>query len=234
MLFYSIIIKTLVAYWSVTSLGVIMDGIFVYPGSIHRVSIYKLVPKRLKKHYDRKGVHIQQEWDKKGRKLQLWVKQGKAIYDWEEIREEIIVSNTPPQVGACKFRMPNLTSKVCNRWEPSGLVSRSAICCFELRWTGTISFRSTRSRTKKQSISTCFVLSWKTGLLAICFAASLSQNNGVGPTIVTSSSFNSQRTYIISLTAVAIARYSASAEERDTTDCFFDFQDIGAPPNRST
>ncbi|KAJ0600924.1 hypothetical protein HanRHA438_Chr03g0124281 [Helianthus annuus] len=30
-----------------------------------------------------------------------------------------------------------------------------------------------------------------------------------------------------------MTRYSASAEDRETIDCFFDFQDIGAPPKRS-
>lgn len=29
---------------------------------------------------------------------------------------------------------------------------------------------------------------------------------------------------------VAIARYSTFVDDRETTDCFFDFQDIGVPP----
>nr|GEW72849.1 cytochrome P450 71B34-like [Tanacetum cinerariifolium] len=43
-----------------------------------------------------------------------------------------------------------------------------------------------------------------------------------------------ERSHLIhntSLTAFAIARYSASTEDRDTTDCFLDFHEIGAPPN---
>jgi hypothetical protein len=31
--------------------------------------------------------------------------------------------------------------------------------------------------------------------------------------------------------ALAIERYSASAEERDTVGCFFVFQEIGDPPS---
>lgn len=37
---------------------------------------------------------------------------------------------------------------------------------------------------------------------------------------------------MISLVVVAMARYSASAEERDTTVCFFDLQEIGDDPRK--
>ncbi|KAJ0924720.1 hypothetical protein HanRHA438_Chr04g0151641 [Helianthus annuus] len=45
-------------------------------------------------------------------------------------------------------------------------------------------------------------------------------------------SLSNHRTHKISLTVDAMALYSASAEERETRDCFFDFQEIGAPPKR--
>ena len=44
-------------------------------------------------------------------------------------------------------------------------------------------------------------------------------------------SLSNHRSQRISLTVAAIALYSASAEERDTTDCFFVRQEMGAPPN---
>ncbi|KAD5961823.1 hypothetical protein E3N88_13296 [Mikania micrantha] len=47
-------------------------------------------------------------------------------------------------------------------------------------------------------------------------------------------SVRSHRIQRTSLTVMALERYSASAEERETTDCFFVYQEIGAPPRSST
>ena len=46
-------------------------------------------------------------------------------------------------------------------------------------------------------------------------------------------SLNNHLTQRTSLTIEAMDRYSASADERETTDCFFVFQEMGAPPKRS-
>lgn len=76
----------------------------------------------------------------------------------------------------------------------------------------------------------CLVCSWKIGLSAIWHADSLSHKRGVGSFICTSKFANSHQIQRISLTVVAIARYSTFVDDRETTDCFFDFQDIGVPP----
>ncbi|KAF5804110.1 hypothetical protein HanXRQr2_Chr05g0193371 [Helianthus annuus] len=67
----------------------------------------------------------------------------------------------------------------------------------------------------------------------MCLTAKLSQKSCVALFCSTFSSFRSHRSQRISLTVDAMARYSASAEERDTTVCFFDFHDTGDPPKRS-
>ncbi|XP_035834106.1 uncharacterized protein LOC110882178 [Helianthus annuus] len=48
-----------------------------------------------------------------------------------------------------------------------------------------------------------------------------------------SSSLRIHLSHKTSLTAEAIDRYSASAEKRETTDCFLVFQEIGAPPSNA-
>nr|GEX64061.1 zinc finger C2H2-type/integrase DNA-binding domain-containing protein [Tanacetum cinerariifolium] len=53
-----------------------------------------------------------------------------------------------------------------------------------------------------------------------------------GDDVSTHNSDRNQRTQRTSLTVEAMALYSASAEERDTTDCFLLFQEIGVPPNK--
>ncbi|GKE17595.1 hypothetical protein Tco_1425172, partial [Tanacetum coccineum] len=109
------------------------------------------------------------------------------LRDGEENQEEIIMqSNTPPQDGACRFRMPILSSKGSSCRDPKALVKRLAICIFVLMQRG-----------------------------PLCSA---------------SRPFRSHRIYKISLVVVAMARYSASAEDREITDCFLDFQETGAPP----
>ena len=68
---------------------------------------------------------------------------------------------TPPQVGAWRFRMPNLPSRRLNGGRPKALVNVSASCArvgtYEgWRWPWIISLR-----TKWQSTSMCFVHSWR-------------------------------------------------------------------------
>ncbi|MFS8011924.1 hypothetical protein Hanom_Chr14g01314711 [Helianthus anomalus] len=64
----------------------------------------------------------------------------------------------------------------------------------------------------------------------MCLTARLSQKIAVGFTWVVSRSLRSHLIQRTSLTVVAMALYSASADDRDTTDCFLDFQETGAPP----
>uniref|UniRef100_A0A7C9D5U8 Uncharacterized protein n=1 Tax=Opuntia streptacantha TaxID=393608 RepID=A0A7C9D5U8_OPUST len=78
----------------------------------------------------------------------------------------------------------------------------------------------------------CLVRSWNTGLEAMCRAAWLSQARGTGAKFVIPRSLNNVSNQTISQHVVAIARYSASAEERATTVCFLTFQDIGEWPSK--
>lgn len=56
---------------------------------------------------------------------------------------------------------------------------------------------------------------------------------GAGPVGTASESFKGYCSQITSLTVVAMAQYSTLIEERDTTNYFFVFLDMGAPPNIS-
>ena len=76
----------------------------------------------------------------------------------------------------------------------------------------------------------CLALLWKTGFLAICIAAWLSQCNGMGAFINTPSEASSDLIQISSLVTIALARYSTSAEDLDTVVCFFVFHGMGDPP----
>lgn len=89
---------------------------------------------------------------------------------------------------------------------------------------------SRRSRTKWQSISICLVRSWKTGFLKMCRAAWLSQKMSIGVVWKTPMAARKYLIQMSSLVTVAMARYSASADEQETSPCFFVFQDMGDPP----
>jgi hypothetical protein len=77
------------------------------------------------------------------------------------------------------------------------------------------------SQIKWQSISICLLLSWKTGLAAICKAAVLSQYNNVSFGCNILKSFNNERSQDNSQHVPVMALYSASAEERDMVLCLF-------------
>lgn len=70
----------------------------------------------------------------------------------------------------------------------------------------------------------CFVRSWKVGLLAMAMAARLSQKTAAGAGNRICKSLRRLEIQINSLDTAARARYSASADERDTVACFLDFQ----------
>lgn len=59
----------------------------------------------------------------------------------------------------------------------------------------------------------------------------LSQCSGMASEQSTPNVTSNSRIHNISITVSAIALYSASVEERDTTCCFSVFQEIGEPPN---
>lgn len=75
------------------------------------------------------------------------------------------------------------------------------------------------------------VRSWKTGFLVICKAACLSQYSTVAFCCFAPSSLSSHLSHISSLTVLAMARYSDSAEDLDTTLSFFVGQEMGEPPS---
>ena len=80
-------------------------------------------------------------------------------------------------------------------------------------------------RTIWQSISICFVPSWKIGLADICNATGLSQYNNTGSD---SGTFKSWRMYLSQVNSkqeFVIAWYSTS-DDMDTLDCFPDLQEI--------
>ena len=87
------------------------------------------------------------------------------------------------------------------------------------------------SQMRWQSSSMCFVYSWKNGLAEICKASLLSQCRIVGCEWETCKSLIRKRIHVILQLAVAMARYSASAEERDTVVRFLDYQEIKESPS---
>ena len=84
--------------------------------------------------------------------------------------------------------------------------------------------------TKLVSTSICLVLSWKTGLDAICNAAWLT--SFICSYFPNLNSWRSCLNHMSSHIAKAIAWYSDSALDLTTTSCFLLFQDIKLPPIR--
>jgi len=87
------------------------------------------------------------------------------------------------------------------------------------------------SQTTWQSISICFVRSWKTGFWAMWRAAWLSQYKIMGLERWMSRSWRSVLSHVSSQVVDARARYSASAEEWETVYCFLVRQEIGLVPS---
>ena len=125
-------------------------------------------------------------------------------------------SNTPPQAGAYMLIMPSLLQKYSTRTPLSAFVKMSPIWSPVFTYEVEIKPCWIFSRTKWQSISICFVLSWKTGLDAIWMAAWLSHHNVAGKVTLKLNSVNSCCIHIISHVPWAIALYSDSALVRYT------------------
>ena len=113
------------------------------------------------------------------------------------------------------------------------LVKMSASWSFELTKLVAIHPDAIFSLMKWQSTSMCLVLSWKTGLDAICKAAWLSQMSFICSPFPNLNSWRRCLSHMSSHVAKAIARYSASALDLATTCCFLLFQDIRLPPMKT-
>lgn len=100
----------------------------------------------------------------------------------------------------------------------------------EITWMGEMMPTKSFSLTKWQSNSTLLVLSWKMGFLVRCMAAWLSQYTRAGCECWIWKSLSKTSNQTISQKVWAKARYSASANERDTVACFLDFQLIKESP----
>jgi len=139
------------------------------------------------------------------------------------------ITNTPLKLEGEEVT-PNLWT--FDLWEgpDNDLVKTSA----SWEWEGSYEreMRPARNccRTKWQLSSTCFVRSWKTGFFAIWIAAWLSECKVTGRDGVMERSANNHTNQVISATTRRIDLYSASADDRDTKDCFFDFHETGEPP----
>ena len=77
----------------------------------------------------------------------------------------------------------------------------------------------------------CLFRSWKTGFLAMCKAAWLSQNSCIGYLGNTPNEASKARNQTSSLVVITIDLYSTSAEDRVTVACFLIFQEIGEAPS---
>ena len=136
----------------------------------------------------------------------------------------------PLKLGACRSRMPNLRRRNWNWVRPRAFVNMTVSWSVVGTWIVIKSPNWIRSRTKWQSISICLVRSWKTGLAEMWRADWLSQRSSIGWPRWTPKDVRRLRSQTSSLVVIAMARYSASAEERETVVCFFVFQEIGHPP----
>ena len=79
----------------------------------------------------------------------------------------------------------------------------------------------------------CLVLSWKTGLKAICSVAWLSHIRFIALTSPNLSCWSNCLSHVSSQVAAAIARYSASAPDHATLFCFLLRHEIKFPPMRT-
>lgn len=123
---------------------------------------------------------------------------------------------THPQDGAWISTIPNLLRIVWSHALATPLVNTSANCWSVVANDVHISPPSSFSQTKCRFTSMCLVRSCYTGLWEILMAALLSQYRLVSNPISQSRVLN-QRT---SQTPCTIVRYSASALDLATTDCF--------------
>ena len=149
---------------------------------------------------------------------------------WPILRKErkivhykYIIFNTPPQAGAYMSYAPSLLQMYLILGPLRDLVKMSARWSFELAKLVATYPDAIFSLMKWQSTSICLVLSWKTGLDAICNAVWLSQTNFIYSSFPNLNSWRSCLNHMSSHVAKAITRYSVSALDLTTTSCFLLF-----------
>ena len=138
-----------------------------------------------------------------------------------------------PQARAYKSYAPSLLQMKLMRGPQIDLVRISANWPSELTKLVTMRPENIFSLIKWQSTSMCLVLSWNTRLDAIWSAAWLSRMTFIFAPPPNFNSCNNCFNHTNSHVARAIARYSASALDLETTTCFLLFQDIRLPPIRT-
>nr|GFA76845.1 hypothetical protein [Tanacetum cinerariifolium] len=108
------------------------------------------------------------------------------------------------------------------------------VLCLLLRSTNSYSVEPSKSEETLQKLRTSLSirLANRVILPLQTFLLSSREKLGVGDDVSIRNSDSNQRTQRTSLTVEAIALYSASAEDRDTMDCFLLFQKIGVPPSK--
>ena len=134
-----------------------------------------------------------------------------------------ILFNTPPQAGAYTSYAPSLLQIYLILGPLRDLVKMSASWSFELTKLVATHPDAIFSLMKWQSTSICLVLSWKTGLDAICNAAWLLQMSFICSSFPNRNSWRRCFNHMSSHVAKTIARYSASALDLATTTCFLLF-----------
>ena len=88
--------------------------------------------------------------------------------------------NIPPKAGECIFYIPSLHWRKLKVSRGSALVYMSTSYWAEAMGSNLISPECSFSHAMWQSISICFVRSWKTGLAAMWSVERLSQNKRAG------------------------------------------------------
>ena len=109
----------------------------------------------------------------------------------------------------------------------------SASCRALGTWMTRSSPTATFSLTKWMSSSMCLVRRWWTGFRDMYTEDILSQNATVAVGTLQSSSPRSCRSQEHSATALAIARYSASALDQDTVVCRLDDHEMSEEPRKT-
>ena len=128
---------------------------------------------------------------------------------------------------------PSFPRRKWKREVPSGFVKQSASWSeVGTHWTRNL-FSKTWSLTKWASISICLVLACNTGLDARAAALMLSHQITEEDNKSTWSSWSKDLNHISSAVVFANPRYSDSAEERETTTCFFEDQEINDAPKNT-
>jgi len=129
--------------------------------------------------------------------------------------------------------MPNLRNKNSYCCFPKAFVNISASCNDDITNLVVILPATMASRIKWQSTSICLVRSWNTGFCDIWRADWLSQWRDIGVGWDTPRLSSKALSLVNSHVVMAIDRYSASAEERETMCCFLVFQDTGELPRKT-